>query len=62
MVYIICFETKFYNLSVIMWDEMKLPIVSLFSITGLSQNLERLDSRKDHNRKSSESDNGEIIK
>lgn len=28
---------------------------------GLSQNLERLDSRKDHNRKSSESDNGEII-
>ncbi|CAG9088565.1 hypothetical protein JYU34_021020 [Plutella xylostella] len=27
---------------------------------GLSQNLERLDSRKDHNRKSSESDNGEI--
>ncbi|XP_053606559.1 MAPK regulated corepressor interacting protein 2 [Plodia interpunctella] len=28
---------------------------------GLSQNLERLDSRKDHSRKSSESDNGEII-
>ncbi|XP_026316760.1 MAPK regulated corepressor interacting protein 2 [Hyposmocoma kahamanoa] len=28
---------------------------------GLSQNLERLDSRKDHNRKSSEPDNGEII-
>ncbi|XP_026762483.1 MAPK regulated corepressor interacting protein 2 [Galleria mellonella] len=28
---------------------------------GLSQNLERLDSRKDNNRKSSESDNGEII-
>ncbi|XP_052741692.1 MAPK regulated corepressor interacting protein 2 [Bicyclus anynana] len=28
---------------------------------GLSQNLERLDSRKDYNRKSSESDNGEII-
>ncbi|GBP54249.1 hypothetical protein EVAR_36464_1 [Eumeta japonica] len=28
---------------------------------GLSQNLERLDSRKDHQRKSSESDNGEII-
>ncbi|KAL0871780.1 hypothetical protein ABMA27_004273 [Loxostege sticticalis] len=28
---------------------------------GLSQNLERLDSRKDHSRKSSESDNGEIV-
>ncbi|XP_063382035.1 MAPK regulated corepressor interacting protein 2 [Cydia fagiglandana] len=28
---------------------------------GLSQNLERLDSRKDNNRKSSESDNGEIM-
>ncbi|XP_030019960.2 LOW QUALITY PROTEIN: MAPK regulated corepressor interacting protein 2 [Manduca sexta] len=28
---------------------------------GLSQNLERLDSRKDHNRKSSESDNGEVV-
>ncbi|KAI8426100.1 hypothetical protein MSG28_005059 [Choristoneura fumiferana] len=28
---------------------------------GLSQNLERLDSRKEQNRKSSESDNGEII-
>ncbi|XP_028038593.1 MAPK regulated corepressor interacting protein 2 [Bombyx mandarina] len=28
---------------------------------GLSQNLERLDSRKDHNRKSSDSDTGEII-
>ncbi|XP_022122213.1 MAPK regulated corepressor interacting protein 2 isoform X1 [Pieris rapae] len=28
---------------------------------GLSQNLERLDSRKDYNRKSSDSDNDEII-
>ncbi|CAH2039466.1 unnamed protein product, partial [Iphiclides podalirius] len=28
---------------------------------GLTQNLERLDSRKDHNRKSSDSDNGEVL-
>lgn len=34
----------------------------IFSFAGLSQNLERLDSRKEQNRKSSESDNGEVIK
>lgn len=37
-------------------------LIIYIHFTGLSQNLERLDSRKDHNRKSSESDNGEIIK
>lgn len=34
----------------------------LFQFSGLTQNLERLDSRKDYNRKSSDSDNGEVVR